>query len=35
MVFEAGESYKPMTMEEQREAIEYAKKQGFSPLFPE
>ena len=35
MVFEAGESFKPMTMEEQQEAIEYAKKQGFSPLFPE
>ncbi len=35
MVFEAGEAFKPMDEDQQQEAIQYAKKHGFSPLFPE
>jgi aryl-alcohol dehydrogenase-like predicted oxidoreductase len=35
MVLEAGENHEPMDEEEQEKAIEYAKEQGFSPLFPE
>lgn len=35
MVFEAGENYHKLDEDEQREAIAYARKQGFSPLFPE
>ncbi len=35
MVLKAGEEFKPMSGEEQLEAVEYAKAQGFSPLFPE
>jgi len=35
MVLKAGEEYRPMTPKEQEEAVEYARGQGFSPLFPE
>jgi predicted aldo/keto reductase-like oxidoreductase len=35
MVLEAGENFQPMDVEEQKEAIEYAKENGFSPLYPE
>jgi aryl-alcohol dehydrogenase-like predicted oxidoreductase len=34
MVLEAAESFKPMSDEEQRDAITYAKDMGFTPLFP-
>jgi len=34
MVLDAAERFEPMTDAEQREAVNYAKKQGFSPLFP-
>ena len=35
MVFEAGENFKQMDEDEQKEAVKYAKGKGFSPLFPE
>ena len=35
LVFEAGENYHTLDADEQKEAIEYAQKQGYSPLFPE
>jgi hypothetical protein len=35
MVLETGETFQPMDVEEQKEAIEYAKENGFSPLYPE
>ncbi|MBL7079698.1 aldo/keto reductase [Candidatus Bathyarchaeota archaeon] len=34
MVLDAAERFEPMTDVEQREAVNYAKEQGFSPLFP-
>ncbi len=34
MVLDAAERFEPMTDAEQREAVNYAKEQGFSPLFP-
>lgn len=34
MVLDAAERFEPMTDAEQREAVHYAKEQGFSPLFP-
>jgi len=34
MVLDAAERFEPMTEAEQREAVNYAKEQGFSPLFP-
>jgi len=35
MVLKAGEEFTPMTLEEQEEAVAYARGQGFTPLFPE
>ncbi|MFH2112820.1 MAG: aldo/keto reductase [Candidatus Bathyarchaeota archaeon] len=35
MVLRAGEEYKPMTPGEQEEAVNNARGQGFTPLFPE
>ncbi|MCW4048906.1 MAG: aldo/keto reductase [Candidatus Bathyarchaeota archaeon] len=35
MVLQAGDGFTPMDEDEQKEAVEYAKTQGFSPLFPE
>ena len=35
MVLEAGENFQPIDVEEQKEAIQYAKENGFSPLYPE
>lgn len=35
MVLKAGEMFKPMSTDDQLEAVEYARAQGFSPLFPE
>ena len=34
MVLDAAERFEPMTDAEQREAVNYAKDQGFNPLFP-
>jgi len=34
-VLQAGEMFRHMNGDEQREAVEWAKGQGFSPLFPE
>ena len=34
MVLDAAERFEPMTDAEQRKAVNYAKEQGFSPLFP-
>ena len=34
MVLDATERFEPMTNAEQREAVNYAEEQGFSPLFP-
>ena len=35
LVLKAGDKFEPMDEDEQLDAIEYAKRQGFSPLFPE
>jgi predicted aldo/keto reductase-like oxidoreductase len=35
MVLKAGEDYRLMSLEEQEEAVKYARGQGFTPLFPE
>jgi len=35
IVLRAGEEYAPMGLEEQEEAVAYARSQGFTPLFPE
>ena len=34
MVLDAAERFAPMSVDEQREAVAYAKEQGFTPLFP-
>lgn len=35
MILDAGERFRKISEEEQRELIEYARRRGFSPLFPE
>lgn len=34
MILEAANRFTPMKQDEQREAVEYAKRSGFKPLFP-
>jgi len=34
MILEAADRFTPMSQDEQREAVEYAKRSGFKPLFP-